>query len=68
MNELIPKMLEAGKKEALKSPEAFKAAAKELGYTDAQIEGALGKSEGFPLYKEVLDEIAGGLAHIRGCI
>ncbi len=65
MKELIKKLLDAGNVEALDSLDAFKEAAKNLGYTEAQIEEALENCEGFPLDDEDLEEISGGITNFR---
>lgn len=60
MKELIKKLMDAGKPEALNSLEELKKAAEELGYTEEQVEEALEGFDGFPLDDEDLEEIAGG--------
>ena len=60
MQELMKKLMEAGKTEAFDSMEALSAAAKEMGYTDEQIDKAMEDFDGFPLDDDDLDEIAGG--------
>ena len=64
MKELIKKLIDAGKPEALNSLEELKKAAGELGYTEEQVEDALEDFDGFPLDDEDLEEIAGGV-HTR---
>ncbi|MBQ6441776.1 MAG: hypothetical protein IJJ13_04195 [Lachnospiraceae bacterium] len=69
MKELIKKLLDAGKTEALNSLEDFEEAAEELGYTKDQVEEALEGFSGFPLDDEDLEEIAGGASLYRtGCL
>lgn len=60
MKEIIKKLVEAGRAEALNSLEDFKKAAAELGYTEEQVEEALEDFDGFPLDDDDLDEITGG--------
>ena len=60
MKELIKKLIDAGKPEALNSLEELKKAAGELGYTEQQVEDTLEDFDGFPLDDEDLEEIAGG--------
>lgn len=60
MEELIKKLKEAGKKEALESEEALKTAAKELGYSDEQLDKMLSGID-LPLDASALDKVAGGL-------
>ncbi|MCR4655222.1 MAG: hypothetical protein K5770_03215 [Lachnospiraceae bacterium] len=63
MKEIIKKLVEAGRAEALNSLEDFKKAAAELGYTEEQVEEALEDFDGFPLDDDDLDEITGGAAN-----
>ena len=65
MKELMKALLDAGKKDAFDSLEALTAAAKELGYTDEQINKAVADFDGFPLDDDDLEEIAGGLGVAR---
>ncbi|MCR5288435.1 MAG: hypothetical protein K6E51_00425 [Treponema sp.] len=61
MKELMKVLLDAGKKDAFDSLEALTAAAKELGYSDEEINKAVADFDGFPLDDDDLEEIAGGL-------
>lgn len=61
MGDLIKKLMESGKKDAFDSVDGFLAAAKELGYSEEEIEKAMDSFDGFPLDDEELDEVAGGL-------
>ncbi|MDO4332258.1 MAG: hypothetical protein Q4C58_06165 [Eubacteriales bacterium] len=61
MRELMKKLMEAGKADALNSLDEFMEAAKELGYTQEQVEEALDDFDGFPLDDDDLDEIVGGM-------
>ena len=63
MKELLKKLMEAGKQDALDSLEALTQAAKEIGYTQEQIDEALDGFIGFPLDDDDLEEIAGGMSH-----
>lgn len=60
MKELMKKLMEAGKKDAFGSLDELIEAAKELGYTEEQIDEALDGFEGFPLDDDDLNEITGG--------
>ncbi len=60
MKELFEKLMAAGKAEALESVDGLKEAAKELGYTEEQIEAALSEVGGFPLGDADLERVAGG--------
>lgn len=62
MKELMKKLMEAGRQDALNSLEELTAAAKELGYSEQEIQKALEDFDGFPLDDEDLEEIAGGAA------
>ena len=66
MKELIKKLIDAGKPEALNSLEELKKAAGELGYTEEQVEEALEDFDGFPLDDEDLEEITGGAGTATG--
>ena len=61
MNEWIKKLVEAGKQEALNSEETLRAAAKELGASDAEIDACIKELGGFPLDDSVLEQVGGGL-------
>ncbi len=61
MKEIFKKLIDAGKRDALDSLEDMTVAAKELGYTEKEIEEALEGFEGFPLDEDDLLEIIGGL-------
>ena len=60
MNELVKKLMEAGKQEALKSEETLRAAAKELGASDAEIDACIKALGGFPLDDGALEQASGG--------
>ncbi len=62
MKEIFKKLIDAGKRDALDSLEDMTVAAKELGYTEKEIEEALEGFEGFPLDEDDLLEIIGGLS------
>lgn len=59
MNELIKKVL-ASDENALNSLDAFVSAARKLGYSQQEIDGALDLLDDFPLDDDQLEEIAGG--------
>ena len=61
MKELFKKLMEEGKKDAIKSRESLIEAAKELGYTKEQIDELLEDFNGFPIDDDDLEEIAGGI-------
>lgn len=65
MKELMKKLMEAGKKDAFGSLDELIEAAKELGYTEEQIDEALDGFDGFPLDDDDLDEITGGMISVR---
>ena len=60
MKEILRKLIEGGKKDALNSLEEMTAAAKELGYSEDEVEKALEDFNGFPIDDEDLMEITGG--------
>ena len=60
MKELIKKLIEAGRKDALNSLDELKEAAKQLGCTEQEIEKALEDLDGFPLDEDALEDITGG--------
>ncbi len=60
MKEILKKLIDAGKKDALDSLEDLTNAAKELGYSDKEIDEALDGFDGFPLDDDDLVEITGG--------
>ena len=60
MEELIKKLKDAGKMEAIKSGEELFAAAKELGYSDEDLKKM---STEVPLDDDALDQVAGGTAY-----
>ena len=62
MKEIFKKLIDTGKRDVLDSLEDMTVAAKELGYTEKEIEEALEGFEGFPLDEDDLLEIIGGLA------
>ena len=57
MEELIKKLKEAGKLETIKSEEDLRAAAKELGYSDEDIDNCMSE---IPLDDDALEQAAGG--------
>ena len=57
MEELIKKLSDAGKLETIKSEEDLRAAAKELGYSDEDIDQCMSE---LPLDDDVLEQAAGG--------
>ena len=57
MEELIKKLKEAGKLEAIKSEEDLRAAAKELGYSDEDVDNFMSE---LPLDDDDLEQAAGG--------
>ena len=61
MKELIKKIIDAGKPEALKSLEELRRAAVSLGFTEEQVEEALEDFDDFPLDEDYLEEITGGV-------
>ncbi|MCR5402907.1 MAG: hypothetical protein K6E91_03700 [Butyrivibrio sp.] len=63
MKEILKKLLDAGKKDALNSLEEMTEAAKELGYSEDEVEKALDDFDGFPIDDDDLLEITGGLAY-----
>ena len=62
MKEIFKKLIDSGKSDALDSLENMTNAAKELGYSEEEIDEALEGFEGFPLDEDDLLEIIGGLA------
>ncbi|MCR4787436.1 MAG: hypothetical protein K5888_02515 [Lachnospiraceae bacterium] len=60
MKELIKKLIDAGKQDALNSLDELKKAAKELGFSEEQVKEALEGFSGFPLDDDDLEEITGG--------
>ena len=57
MEELIKKLADAGKLETIKSEEDLRAAAKELGYSDEDIDNFMSE---LPLDDDALEQAAGG--------
>lgn len=49
MKEILKKLIDSGKQDALNSLEEVTEAAKELGYSEKEIEEALDGFDGFPL-------------------
>lgn len=66
MKELIRKLTEAGKQEALINEESIRAAAKEIGIPDSEIDEALAGYVGFPLDEGEVAGAAGGGIEIDG--
>lgn len=64
MEELIKKLQDAGKEDALQNEESLRAAMKELGYSDEEINGAVSEMD-FPLDENELEEVAGGRAPLK---
>ena len=62
MNELIQKIIEAGKKDALQSPEALRETAMELGFSADDVAAVMESLDSFPLSEDELNVVAGGLA------
>lgn len=62
MEELIKKLEDAGKLETIKSEDELRAAAKELGYSDKDLDNFMSE---LPLDDDVLEEVAGGFAIIH---
>ncbi|MCR4787435.1 MAG: hypothetical protein K5888_02510 [Lachnospiraceae bacterium] len=60
MKELIKKLIDAGKQDALNSLDELKKVAKELGFSEEQVKEALEGFSGFPLDDDDLEEITGG--------
>lgn len=60
MEELIKKLKDTGKLEALKSEDGLRTAAKELGYSDADIDKLISEYD-IPLDVEALEKVAGGM-------
>lgn len=65
MKELLKKLMEAGKKDAFNSLDELVSAAKEIGYTEEEVNAVMDDFDGFPLDDDDLDEITGGLAGVR---
>lgn len=64
MEELIKKLQDAGKEDALQNEEALRAAMKEMGYSDDEIDSAVSEID-FPLDESDLEEVAGGRAPLK---
>lgn len=60
MKDLIKKLKEANRLDALDSLEALKKVAAELGITQEEVDEFLENFDGFPLDDDELDEIIGG--------
>ncbi|MBQ7615296.1 MAG: hypothetical protein IJU77_09635 [Butyrivibrio sp.] len=63
MKEIFKKLIDSGKSDALDSLENMTNAAKELGYSEEEIDEALEGFEGFPLDEDDLLEITGGMGY-----
>ncbi len=61
MKEILKKLIDSGKKDALDSMDDLMNAAKELGYSEKEVEEAFDDFAGFPLDDEDLAEITGGV-------
>ena len=68
MKEILKKLIDSGKQDALNTLEEVTEAAKELGYSENEIEEALDGFDGFPLDEEDLLEITGGMGTYYGCL
>lgn len=64
MNELIKRLQDAGKEDALQNEESLREAMKELGYSDEEIDSAVSETD-FPLDESELEEVAGGRAPLK---
>lgn len=64
MEELMKRLQDAGKEDALQNEDALRAAMKELGYSDGEIDGAVSEID-FPLDDGALEEVAGGRAPLK---
>lgn len=60
MNELVNKLIEIGKQDALESKESALAAAIELGYSEEDARKMLDSFDGFPLDDDDLFDVDGG--------
>lgn len=60
MNELVKKLIESGKQDALESKESALAAAIEIGYSEEDARKMLGSFDGFPLDDDDLCDVDGG--------
>ncbi len=56
-DDIFKKLVDNGRKDALKNVDSFKTVAKEFGYTDEEIEKAL---HDFPISDEDIEGVAGG--------
>ena len=64
MEELIKKLQDEGKEDALHTEDTLRAAMKELGYSAEEIDSAVSEID-FPLDDSALDEVAGGRAPLK---
>lgn len=64
MEELIKKLQDAGKEDALQAEDALRAAMKELGYSDEEIDSAVSEID-FSLDESELVEVAGGRSPLK---
>lgn len=64
MKELLKKLKENNRLDALESEETLQKAAAELGYTKEQIDTMLSELDGFPINDDMLDKITGGWGEI----
>ncbi len=62
MKEILKKIVDAGRKDALNSLEELTDAAKDMGYSEDEVEKALEDFDGFPIDDDDLAEIVGGLS------
>lgn len=60
MKEILKKLLDNDRTDALESIESFKNVAREFGYSDEEIMSALDSFDGFPLDDDDMEEIGGG--------
>lgn len=64
MEELIKKLQDTGKADALQNEDALRAAMKELGYSDGEIDSAVSEMD-FRLDDNALEEVAGGRSPLQ---
>ena len=68
MIELVQKLLDAGRQDALVSVDTLKKAAAELGYSEAEIEKQLKDLGGLPINEDDLKEVSGGSNLVHGAL
>ncbi len=64
MKDLIKKIIEANRLDALDSLESLQEVAEELGITKEEVDEFLEDFDGFPLSDDELDEITGGMIRV----